>query len=269
MSLINQVIQNFPGLMAVKKLSGEHIVVNENYKNFFPFDVHGLTLDDIIREVDDEDVIALLLQCKANDEAVLCDPTKMKTSIETFNDTSFESVRYIMKEGDDEFMALLSWDITEKVKTEHKLNQRLQQDDLTGIANKTALMRRTLKHNNTVVYLDLDNFKRINDTFGHLKGDEVLTKFALYINSQLRDKDAVYRVGGDEFVVVFEDVCEAKIDERLSKIRDRIEQDGDFLGISFSFGMHVMQQNTTLLEALEIADEQLYISKQQRKSECR
>jgi diguanylate cyclase (GGDEF)-like protein len=267
MSLMHQVIQSFPGLMAVKKLTGEHVVVNENYKNFFPFDIHGLTLDDIIEKIEDKDVIDLLLQCKANDDAVLCDPSIMKTSIETFNDSTFESVRYIMQEGDEEFMALLSWDITEQVKTQHKLNQRLQHDDLTGIANKTALMQRTFNNNNTVVYLDLDNFKRINDTFGHLKGDEILRKFALYINSQLRDKDTIYRVGGDEFVVVFEDVGKVKIDQRLTQIRNDMELDNDFLGISFSFGLHVMSHDITLSGALESADKLLYVSKQLRKNQ--
>ncbi|MDX2319871.1 MAG: GGDEF domain-containing protein [Moritella sp.] len=267
MSLIHQVIQSFPGLMAVKKLSGEHVVVNDSYKGFFPFDVCGLTLDDIIDKIDDEDVIDLLLQCKANDAAVLCEPDKMTTSIETFLDTSFESVRYIMQDGDDEFMALLSWDITDKVKTANKLNARLQHDDLTGIANKLALMQRTFNNNNTVVYLDLDNFKYINDTFGHLKGDEILIKFALFINNQLRDKDTIYRVGGDVFVVVFEDVNETKIDERLSQIRQIIEQEDDFLGISFSFGMQNMQQDIPLAGALELADKQLYVNKKQRKNQ--
>lgn len=267
MSLMHQVIQSFPGLMAVKKLTGEHVVVNENYNNFFQFDVNGLTIDDIIDKTDSEDVIALLLQCKENDDAALCDPNKMKTNIETFNDKSFESVRYIMQEGDEEFMVLLSWDITEQVKTQHKLNQRLQHDDLTSIANKTALMQRTFNNNNTVVYLDLDNFKRINDTFGHLKGDEMLTKFALYINGQLRDKDTIYRVGGDEFVVVFEDVGKVKIDQRLTRIRTKMELDKDFLGISFSFGIHTMSQDITLSGALESADKLLYVSKQLRKSQ--
>jgi len=267
MSLINQVVQSFPGLMAVKTLNGEHVVANENYKNFFPFDVHGLTLDDIIDKTEAEDVIALLVQCKANDDAALCDPGNIKTSIETFNDTSFESVRYIMEVDDDEFMALLSWDITEKVKTEKTLNKRLQHDELTGIANKTALMQRTFTNHNTVVYLDLDDFKRINDTFGHLKGDEILTKFALYINSQLRNKDTIYRVGGDEFVIVFEEVSETKIDERLNEIRLSIEQECGFLGISFSFGVHAMDQDITLSTALKMADERLYVSKLQRKSQ--
>lgn len=265
MSLINQVIQNFPGLVAIKKLTGEHVVVNESYQGFFPFDVHGLTLDDIIDKIEDKDVIDLLLQCKVNDAAALAEPDKMKTSIETFLDTSFESVRYIMTDGGDEFMALLSWDITDKVKIADKLNARLQHDDLTGIANKTALMQRTFNNNNTVVYLDLDSFKRINDTFGHLKGDEMLRKFALHINSQLRDKDTIYRVGGDEFVVVFEDVSNVTIDERLTLIRHNIEKNEDFLGISFSFGLHAMSHDITLTGALESADKLLYVSKQLRK----
>lgn len=264
MSLINQVIQSFPGLMAVKALSGEHIVVNENYKRFFPFDIHGLTIDDIMAKTDCEDVIDLLLQCKANDHKALSDPANMLTSIETFNDTSFESVRYIMKDNNDEFMALLSWDITDKVQTEISLNERLLHDDLTGIANKIALMQRSFNNENTIVYLDLDNFKRINDTLGHLKGDEILTRFALFINAKLRDKDTIYRVGGDEFVVVFEGVDAAKIDERLNQIRDQIEQDIDFLGSSFSFGTQSMHQDISLQAALKIADKKMFISKAQR-----
>ena len=266
MSLINQVIQSFPGLIAVKTLSGKHVVVNDNYKRFFPFDVYGLTLDDMIDKTESKDVIALLLQCKANDNAALCDRGKINTSIETFNNTTFESVRYIMQEGEVEFMALLSWDITKKVQTENLLNQRLQYDELTGIANKTALMQRTFNNNNAVVYLDLDNFKLINDTFGHIKGDEILTDFSLYMDSHLRDKDTIYRIGGDEFVIVFENISEVKINERLSEIRLSLEQEYDFLGLSFSFGVYGMTQNITLSTALQVADKQLYMNKLQRKS---
>lgn len=267
MSLINQIIQSFPGLMALKTLRGEHILANDNYKLFFPFDILGLTIDDIIGKTDAEDVIALLRQCKANDELVLSTPGKISTNIETFNDSSFESVRYIMQENGEEFIVLLSWDITEKVNTEKLLNLRLQQDDLTGIANKAALMQRSFNSNNTVVYLDLDHFKRINDTFGHLTGDNILIKFAQSVSGQLREQDIIYRVGGDEFVIVFADMSEDKINQRLKDIRLSIEQDPDFLGLSFSFGIQPMNQNMALPHALKAADEKLYVSKLQRSSQ--
>lgn len=86
-----------------------------------------------------------------------------------------------------------------------------QTDELTGLGNRRAFenfMRRTLaagrRYNETglVVFLDLDGFKTINDTYGHLAGDEVLRQVATHLSERIRESDLVARLGGDEFVIV-------------------------------------------------------------------
>lgn len=85
-------------------------------------------------------------------------------------------------------------------------------DCLTGVLNKRAgmeLLNKAIKHCEynaskvTIVFLDIDNFKKVNDTYGHVEGDKLLQKLAKLIESSIRKTDTIFRIGGDEFVIVF------------------------------------------------------------------
>ena len=104
------------------------------------------------------------------------------------------------------------------------LEQLAAQDSLTGIANRRSIengIEWRLEHNSTfcVVILDLDRFKQVNDTYGHLAGDNLLVQFSHELRANIRASDLVGRWGGDEFIVVLEgslDTAASQI-ERLQK----------------------------------------------------
>jgi Amt family ammonium transporter len=102
-------------------------------------------------------------------------------------------------------------DVTQEQKIQARLNFLAFKDPLTHLSNRTHLMRQLeltinrSKHNNDIValfFLDLDNFKNINDTLGHKAGDILLCEVAKRLNSVCRDDDIVARLGGDEFIIV-------------------------------------------------------------------
>lgn len=99
-------------------------------------------------------------------------------------------------------------------------------DALTGLANRRALYehlrgRRETRARLGLIFIDLDHFKRVNDQFGHQVGDEVLCAVAQRLKSSVRDGDVVYRIAGDEFVVVLDRVTTAGLD----RVGERIVRD--------------------------------------------
>ncbi len=112
-------------------------------------------------------------------------------------------------------------DISHRKRTEEKLIFDASHDTLTGLQNRTMLSERIKllinkqRHRGgktfAVLFLDLDRFKLINDTYGHLAGDTILVNTAERLKKCLRDVDTVVRLGGDEFVVLMEDVEDIKV----------------------------------------------------------
>jgi len=112
---------------------------------------------------------------------------------------------------------VLSRDITERKLSEDKIEHLAFYDTLTGLPNRRLLLDRLRQALNSsartgiygaLLFLDLDNFKTLNDTLGHDMGDILLQQVAERITSCLRESDTVARLGGDEFVVVLEDLSE-------------------------------------------------------------
>jgi diguanylate cyclase (GGDEF)-like protein/PAS domain S-box-containing protein len=104
-------------------------------------------------------------------------------------------------------------DITARIDAEEALRQAAVQDALTGLPNRNSLAARLehaiLRVNRSgdrlaLLFIDLDRFKKVNDTLGHLAGDEVLRQAAARIRACVREVDSVARLGGDEFVVLLE-----------------------------------------------------------------
>jgi diguanylate cyclase (GGDEF)-like protein/PAS domain S-box-containing protein len=98
-------------------------------------------------------------------------------------------------------------DITHRVAEHDNMIKLAHHDELTGLANRRAILaaldqRLTARQATAVIFLDLNHFKAVNDTYGHDAGDEVLRTVALRLTAALRDGDQVGRLGGDEFVVI-------------------------------------------------------------------
>ncbi|TKB53701.1 EAL domain-containing protein [Ferrimonas aestuarii] len=121
--------------------------------------------------------------------------------------------RMTVDDGDDYYVALFS-DISERKKREIELKQLANYDRVTGLPNRSyfdKLMKGYLVDGNTtqlaLLFLDLDRFKHINDTFGHGTGDALLQEISSLLAARLDDAGTLCRFGGDEFVVVVPDVA--------------------------------------------------------------
>jgi diguanylate cyclase (GGDEF)-like protein len=160
-----------------------------------------------------------------------------------------------------------------------KLREQSLTDPLTGLRNRRALelLGRQYWVNAqrrggvlAVVFFDLDDFKPINDNFGHEEGDRVLCFIADYLRATFRESDVVARVGGDEFVVLAW-MAQA---EDLDKIKARLDTDhrmtsgsGDVytVGMSVGYAVHDPKNEGDLLSLINKADTQMYQQKKGRK----
>jgi len=151
-------------------------------------------------------------------------------------------------------------------------------DALTGLANRRLLMaelarelRRSERHSTSlaVLMLDVDHFKRFNDTYGHPAGDVVLNRVATTLRKCVRDVDTVSRYGGEEFLVMLPETPAREAAQVAERIRagtqaDRFSPDGGgaLLNITVSVGYAVYPENGKTVETLiEAADQALYKSK--------
>jgi diguanylate cyclase (GGDEF)-like protein len=149
-------------------------------------------------------------------------------------------------------------------------NENLDKDYLTGLLNRAALDRRmgaTPNFDGIVAVCDIDNFKDINDRYGHLTGDEILRSIGHLVQSSIRQDDLAFRWGGDEFVILFHSRERAFIDQRMQELSGRLHafrvRGYGALPISFSWGA-AEAGGRSLREAIEEADQAMYRQKRNR-----
>ena len=166
-------------------------------------------------------------------------------------------------------------DITNRIKAKEELEHLARTDSLTGLCNRQYLMERLedemsrtrrYKRPLSLIMLDIDHFKEINDDYGHLAGDAVLVSTASIVSSTLRETDFAGRYGGEEFVVVMPETSlegAAELAQRLRRTMEGTDHElpaGKTVSVTFSAGVtQVTGGNTENVIAL--ADRALYRAK--------
>jgi diguanylate cyclase (GGDEF)-like protein/PAS domain S-box-containing protein len=178
--------------------------------------------------------------------------------------------------GEVDYFLLQVNDITERKRFEEELSHRALHDALTGLPNRRLFLDRVrgaltrlLRHPNplTVLFVDLDRFKLVNDTLGHAIGDEILVQAGRRLERALRAQDTVARFGGDEFTILCEgaDAHEAqRLGARiLDVLAEPFEHDGREFQLSASVGARVTDSPHVAAEVvIQEADRALYLAKQ-------
>lgn len=154
--------------------------------------------------------------------------------------------------------------------------QSALRDDLTGCGNKRALdaslhreAELSRRHNTplSIVMLDADHFKNINDTYGHIAGDTILKGLATTIKSCARQSDLCFRYGGEEFLVILDDTNATQALAIADRIRKTVEQhtfshNGKIIPVTISLGTATFASDETLDHFKHRADQALYRAKE-------
>lgn len=173
-------------------------------------------------------------------------------------------------------------DITAKKRTEEKLQHEATHDALTGLPNRPVFMKRLgdalektremIGYKVTVLFIDLDRFKYVNDSLGHLIGDELLKEIGVRLRDCMRPTDLVARLGGDEFTVLVEGRFDAEL---IALVAERIQQKfsmpfdlrGHEVYSSASIGiLHASEKHLTSEDVMRDADTAMYQAKRAGKA---
>lgn len=196
----------------------------------------------------------------------------------------FSALRYLLKSRATQIelteSKALSLDMSKALTTERARSQEMsylaRHDFLTGLPNRSLLTERVTqsirlarrhKKQAALLYLDLDRFKIINDKFGHAVGDQLLKQVAVRLVAGVRDTDTVFRLGGDEFLVLLTEIKEnANADYNAEKLREVLSRpyyiEGNVLRTSASIGISVYPENgDNIVDLMKYADDAMYFCK--------
>jgi len=189
-----------------------------------------------------------------------------------------------VKDSEDQlthYVATLS-DISERKTAEQEIHQLAFYDPLTGLANRRLFLDRMgamikdierQTKQSALLFIDLDNFKQVNDTLGHYAGDQLLRGMARELMDVLRDTDTLARLGGDEFAVLVENLgenidqtvrlAESIAEKLMAAIRRPIEVDDETLLVTASIGITLIDGSVDGVESyLQQADMALFQAKE-------
>ncbi len=207
-------------------------------------------------------------------EKALQDCTAEKIDLETLT-TKFNEIQSHMTNEVKKANETIS-DLTNKVKV---LEQTSNLDPLTKVFNRRALSsylsdvctNKNIPYHLHILMLDVDNFKKINDTYGHITGDKILIFISNILRKTLRDGDKIFRFGGEEFTVIInrnsDEQCELIANRLLRLISsNKLIYMGEKISVTASIGMTKLLETDTPDSLLSRADGALYVSKNSGKN---
>lgn len=211
---------------------------------------------------------------------------KTKKGHSIWTDTTITTAKREMDGQAEKCYIVVSREITEKRELEDKLKFMAYHDSLTGLPNRRSFLEdfsRAIKEVTSdyphigLIYIDGDDFKSVNDRFGHDVGDQFLANFAEKLQQSVNYEHNVYRIGGDEFIVIVDkmnDYTEGsseKVQQIVQSIQETLQHgwtiDGYLFAPTSSIGISVFPHHgTTVDELMENADQALYIAKKRGKN---
>ncbi len=243
-------------------------------------EVRGMKLSEVLHAIDPATGIDLVLPDPMQPEDYLQLNAERMTVLGRFGDAfSVRMTASLLQDMNGEMMgAVLAFqDMTEAHRLQTRLAWQASHDQLTSLKNRygfEADLARVLETGKTdrqqhvMMVLDLDQFKVVNDTCGHLAGDQLLVQVGLMIEAHVRRGDVVARLGGDEFGVLLEN-CQLEIGERVAeKIRKELAEyrfswEDKFFTVGVSIGVVPLTMHTgSPSQAISAADAACYVAKQ-------
>ncbi len=278
-NFLAEIIENIPAATYVKNREGEYLLVNRQHEV-----VTGLTRDQLLGKTDAEIFTSeaaaayrqLDLDVMAGNRTIEAE----EKLTDARGERHFLSIKFPTRDAAGTVTGIcgISPEITELKKTQHELERLSQYDDLTGLYNRRHFMSlahqefgRSRRYGNplTTLMLDVDHFKRINDTYGHPVGDQVLKALGRQILDGLRGIDIAGRLGGEEFAVMLPETSIGQAIMVAERLRSQIVSapvtlaDGQCVAYTLSIGIAVLTaEHEGLDHLLQQADQALYAAKE-------
>jgi diguanylate cyclase (GGDEF)-like protein/PAS domain S-box-containing protein len=180
----------------------------------------------------------------------------------------------LLDDPDVQGLVLTIRDVTDRRKMERELQHRAFHDSLTSLANRGLYfdrlkdaLHRVARTNAlvAVLFIDVDEFKAINDSWGHSAGDRVLQRLSRILATSIRAGDSAARLGGDEFALLVHGASLAEVEavarRVLGSLQEPMEMDGRSLSVRISIGIATSEHSTDAGELLQLADLALYEAK--------
>jgi len=184
--------------------------------------------------------------------------------------------------GEEKLRMSIVRDLRDRHAAQARIHHLAHHDALTGLPNRMSFMERldrqidrarAANRSMALLFVDLDHFKRVNDSLGHLIGDQLLQTVAARISASLRANDVVARFGGDEFIVLLDDASRDDVAQVAHKLLRAIElpidAEGRDLSVTPSVGIAMFPHDgTTPTELIKNADTAMYIAKSRGRANC-
>jgi diguanylate cyclase (GGDEF)-like protein/PAS domain S-box-containing protein len=277
---LDSIIDNIPIAVVVKEVSErKFVLVNRAFETMrgLPRDVLvGRNVFDFYNAKTAEFIDNIDRQVLRGD----ADGKYMEYDVETDDGIRvYAASRIVVRdiEGEAKYLIVVINDVTERKKSEQRIAFMAHHDALTGLANRAAVTQRIEEAAArqrrwgdpfTVLLLDLDRFKHVNDTLGHSAGDALLRETAARLKALLRDTDILARLGGDEFAIIQggevnqREAASALADRIIGIVGETFDIDGNEVNIGTSIGIALAPEHSTNPDSLlKMADMALYSAK--------
>lgn len=239
-----------------------------------------ILLDIYMPEINGIEVASIIRQYKAFENIPI---------VYLSTETNINKQLYAMNKGGDDFLIkpikkeYLLASVINRIRRSHNLKSLIIKDSLTGLLNYSAIKEQLENEISKAMRLgsplsfamiDIDNFKSINDTYGHLFGDKILKSLALLLKKRLRKTDFIGRYGGDEFALIFPDTPLSKSILILEELKASFSKINHLLNnqkfnFTFSGGIVEFKNLSTCKEIINLADQALYEAKNQGKNKIK
>ncbi|PIF25294.1 PAS domain S-box-containing protein/diguanylate cyclase (GGDEF)-like protein [Acidovorax sp. 56] len=278
------VVNAMPDMVFLKDVEGVYLACNPVFERFAgrpERDLLGLTDLDFVPEADAQRFRAMDRRAIAAWQPVVYEETL--TFAEDGYQGQFETIKTPIRDSQGRVTGVLGVcrDITDRKRAEQEIERLAFYDALTGLPNRRLLLDRLqrsiaagqrTKAQGALLFIDLDNFKDLNDTLGHDMGDQLLSQVAARLVGSVREADTVSRFGGDEFVVMLENLsadlheaatqAEIVADKLLASLNEPFALDGGQHYSTPSIGITLYgEQRLTVDELLKRADLAMYQAK--------
>jgi len=283
---LTAILEATPDLICIANLDGFLTYINQAGRNLLGIgkneDIHRIRLADFHSPADGQKILSEGIP-QAIREGMWTDETTFMSLNGDKVLTSQVLISHRNNLGEIEFFSTIAHDIRHLRAAEERVEFLAYYDTLTGLPNRNELAKRLdmevvrVRRNQSfgaLFFIDLDNFKNINDSLGHPAGDLVLQEMAQRLKGQVRGDDTVARLGGDEFIVILSSLSQdgrqaiSRAREIANKIRDTISMECRIheteLHVTASIGISMISEDATSgHDLLRFADTAMYQAKRE------